>query len=341
MNESPIPAGSDANAAPSVRRGKRGEAAHVTTERLGWRTGLRRGIALAVAAVALFAPPMAIPAQVLPAVAAEPLPGADGKPLAFEVVSVREEELVTGAPSPVQMESTADGYRMKGVPLMALIQIAYIPSQGATHFGPNQITRLWEPLDSARYDIEAKVSEADLPQWNDPALQPGMLRAMLQAMLADRFKLAVHRETKIVPVFEMTAGRKGPKFRSSEGASPDEIAQRHPGVHVLILRSGAIAATGPNPGQQWLFGATMLALAEFLSTMAGRPIEDKTGLTGKYDITWQLELPTQDAGADRPRDFFTQQIIYVVQDQLGLKLSPADGPMESLVIDHVERPSEN
>lgn len=278
------------------------------------------------------------------AAAAQPLVGADGKPLAFEVVSIHEEKSVPGPQSPPQIGATPDGYRMNGVLLMAVIQIAYIPSQGAFHFGPNQIAGVPEWLDSTRYDIEAKVSEADLAQWNDPASQPAMLRAMLQAMLADRFELAVHRDTKVVPIYEMTVGRRGPKFKPSVGSTLAEIQQKHPNAFTLLRGGGAIVATGPNPGQQWLFGVTMPYLGEFLSTMAGRPIHDRTGLTGKYDLTYQLELPSssQEGGvAARPPDFFSLQIVYVVQDQLGLKLSPAQGSMESLVIDHVERPTEN
>ena len=78
--------------------------------------------------------------------------------------------------------------------------------------------------------------------------------------------------------------------------------------------------------------------------MAGRPVHDKTGLKGKYDLTYQLELPRspEEGGSAPPTpDFFSSQILYVVQDQLGLKLSLAEGSMGSLVIDHVERPSDN
>jgi uncharacterized protein (TIGR03435 family) len=299
-------------------------------------------VVLIMAAGMLFAGPMAILAQANSSATAKPVVSADGKPLTFEVVSVREEKSSPGLQSPVQIESTPDGYRMKGVPLMAVIQIAYIPSQGAYHFGPNQIVGLPKALDSIRYDIEAKVSEEDLPKWNDPALQPAMLRAMLQTMLVDRFKLAVHRETKVVPIYEMTVGRRGPKFKSSEGASLAEIRQKHPNARTL--RSDAIVATGPNPGQQWLFGVTMPSLGEFLSTMTGRPIHDKTGLAGKYDITYQLDLPLsrqEVTGTALPADFFSSQIFYVLQDQLGLKLRSGEGSMESLVIDHVEGPSEN
>jgi uncharacterized protein (TIGR03435 family) len=276
--------------------------------------------------------------------ASGPLVGADGKPLAFEVVSIHEEKSVPGSQSPPQIGATSDGYRMKGVLLMGVIQMAFIPSQGAYHFGPDQIVGVPEWPGSVRYDIEAKVSEADLTQWNDPASQPAMLRAMLYAMLADRFKLVVHRDTKEVPIYEMTVGRRGAKFKPSEGATLAEIQQKHSNARMLMRGGGAVVASGPNPGQQWLFGVTMPFLGEFLSTMAGRPIEDKTGLTGTYDLTYQLELPSssqEGGGAAQSPDFFSSQIVYVVQDQLGLKLSPAQGPMESLVIDHVEKPTEN
>lgn len=311
----------------------------MTTRKLARKTG---GIALAAAAATLFANPSNVLAQNASSPAPGPSVTAQVKPLTFEVVSIHQEKPTAGPPSPVQIESTPDGYRMTGAPLMTLLQIAFIPSQGGYHYGPNQIVGLPENLGPLRYDIKARVSPADLPQWNDPALQPAALRAMLQAMLADRFKFRFHRDTKVVPVYEMTIGKRGPKFKSSAGATLSAIRLMHPDAH--MLRGGATVASGPNPGQQWLFGVTMPVLGEFLSTMAGRPIYDKTGLAGQYDLTWQLELPQSPAdgtGAVRAPDFFSSQIQYVLQDQLGLKLAPAMGSMESLVIDHVEPPSEN
>ena len=181
-----------------------------------------------------------------------------------------------------------------------------------------------------------------MPKWKDPALQPAMLRAMLQSMLADRFRLAVHRETKVVPIYELTVGRSGPKFKPSEATVLADIRQKHPDA--VMLNGGAIVANGPNPGQQRLFGVTLTGLSSFLSNMAGRPIHDKTGLTGKYDITYELEVPPparEGAGMAVSPDFFSSQIFGIVQDQLGLRLRAAKGSVESLVIDHVERPSEN
>ena len=303
-----------------------------TTKLLGWRTRFGRGILLAVAAGTLISAPLALLAQAVTSAAAVPPAGADGKALTFDVVSIREDESLPTPQNPVQNGPTPDGYRLKGLPVLAVIQVAYIPSKGGLTFRPNQITGLpaWA-LNSIRYDIDAKVSEDDLPKWNDPASQPAVLRAMLQAMLADRFNLALHRENKEVPIYELTAGRKSPKFKPSEATVLADIRKRH--SNAVTLRSGTIVGTGPNPGQQTLFGVTMPDLGTFLSTMAGRPIHDKTGLTGKYDVTYELELPPP---AQEPvsmavsPDFFSSQIFSIVQDQLGLRLRAAKGLVESL-----------
>jgi bla regulator protein blaR1 len=209
---------------------------------------------------------------------------------------------------------------------------------------PARITGLpaWA-LNLIQYDVDARVSEADLPKWKDPTLQPAMLRAMVQTMLADSFKLAIHHETKMIPIYELTAGRKRPKFKPSEATTLAEIRLKHPDA--VTLGGGTIVVRGLNPGQQTLFGVTMPDLGTFLSTLAGRPIRDKTGLTDKYDITYQMEMPPppQEGGVPVPvpPDFFSSQIFTVVGDQLGLQLKATKGMMESLVIHHVERPSEN
>jgi uncharacterized protein (TIGR03435 family) len=108
-------------------------------------------------------------------------------------------------------------------------------------------------LNLIQYDVDARVSEADLPSGRTPTLQPAMLRAMVQTMLADRFKLAIHHETKVIPIYELTAGRKRPKFKPSEATTLAEIRQKHPDA--VTLRDGTIMVRGP--GQQTLFGVTM------------------------------------------------------------------------------------
>jgi uncharacterized protein (TIGR03435 family) len=315
----------------------------MTIKILNWRTSFGRGILIATATGTLVAGPAIALAQAVNSAAPAPLPGADGKPLAFDVVSIREYNPVSTAQTPVRNGPTSDGYHLRRLPLLAVIQIAYVPSEGGMTFRPNQITSLPELASNPiLYDIDAKVSEEDLPAWEDPNLQPAMLRAMLQAMLADRFKLVVHRETKLVPIYELTVGGKGPRFKPSEATTLAEIWKKDP--NAITLSSGTIMATGPDPGHQTLFNVTMQDLGTFLSTMAGRPIQDKTGLKGKYDITYEIELPSppqEGATTVMPPDFFSSQIYNIVRDQLGLQLREAKGPVEFLVIDHAERPSEN
>jgi hypothetical protein len=169
----------------------------MTRNILAWRTGFLRGISLAMAAGVLFAGPVAILAQAVTSAEAAPPVGADGKPLTFDVVSIREDNSEDAPQNTVQNGPTPDGYHLKDGPLLAVIQTACLPSEGGLTFRPDRITGLpaWA-CNLIHYDIDARVSEADMPRWKDPALQPAMLRAMLQAMLADRFKLAIRRENK-------------------------------------------------------------------------------------------------------------------------------------------------
>ena len=269
------------------------------------------------------------------------------KPLTFEVVSIRENK--SGArPDEMTMGVTPDGFRARNVPLLTLLQGAYRPSEGSLTFRLKQIIGLptWATFET-RYDVDARVPEADLAAWQDPALQPAMLRSMLQAMLADRFKLAVHRETRVVPVYYLTTGNSRPKLTPYNGATLAEIQQKHPNAHAL--NGDAMFAPGPQPGQQSFFGVTVAELGTLLSNLAGRPVLDGTGLKGRYDVSYQIELPpppAQTDGAPPPppspdSDFFRSQISTIVEGQLGLKLKAGTGPAEMLVIDHVDQLSAN
>jgi uncharacterized protein (TIGR03435 family) len=313
---------------------------------VSWRGSVAWGgmLAIALAGAGIARPQTPQAAQAVTSAPA-PLVGTDGKPLAFDVVSIREDKSEPSPQSPAYNGPTPDGYRLKGLAMFAVLQIAFLPSDGGLSYRPDRIIGVppWAFYTSSiRYDIDAKVSESDLPQWKDPALQPAMLRAMLQTMLADRFKLAVHRETKEIPIYELALGRKAPKFKPSDATTLAEVRQQHPDA--VTLRAGTIVTSGPNPGQQNIFGITMPDLGTFLSNLAGRPVHDATGLTGKYDVTYQIELrpPAGEGGSTAvPPDYFSSQIYSIVQDQLGLQLKSAKAPVESLVIDHIEQPSEN
>lgn len=270
------------------------------------------------------------------------------RPLVFDVVSIHEDKSGAGLDE-MTMGVTPDGFRARNVPLLTLLQGAYKPSEGSFTFRLKQIVGLptWAAYE-IRYDVDARVSEADLAAWHDSALQPEMLQAMLQAALADRFKLTVHREKRVVPVYYLAAGSGRPKLTPYNGATLAEIQQKHPSAHALS--GDAMWAPGPTPGQQWFFGVTMAQLGTLLSNLAGRSVLDQTGLKGRYDVTYQIELPTAPAQTDGmapppppspDADFFRSQISTIVEGQLGLRLKSGTGPVETLVIDHVDQLSAN
>ena len=173
-------------------------------------------------------------------------------------------------------------------------------------------------LGSRRFDIAAKIP-ADVPKNQVPQ--------MLQALLADRFKLAVHRETKVLPVYTLTVGKKGAKLQTAESATGISSDSNRTGMHVDARVS-------------------ILSFAEFLSVRLGRPVLDRTGLSGTFDIKvdWAPDPVTQPSpsGKETPPDPAAGPSVFTaLQQQLGLKLEAAKGPVEILVVDHAEEPSEN
>ena len=161
---------------------------------------------------------------------------------------------------------------------------------------------------------------------------------MLQTLLVDRFKLKVRWETREGPTYDLVVAKKGPKMQLARGGPPSAEEQKWWGdrpIPPLYQRGGS------DVGFEFVaHGCSMSDLAETLAGQFGRPVVDRTGLTAKYDFT----LHYQDARlSDRSADDQnpTPPLDMAIQDQLGLKLEPAKGPIKLLVIDHIEKPSEN
>jgi uncharacterized protein (TIGR03435 family) len=293
-------------------------------------------ILLFVAAVWVAAMPLGVLAQ-SPAAPAGPVAGADGKPPAFAVASVRRNVSGTGSCDPEHLYLSAEGFRMTNCPFIAALFMAYVPAKGGTlgFSTDGRVVGAPDWMMSEKYDIDARIDTADLAAWQNPATQKEMLHAMMQSLLAERCKLTVHREMRDQPVYALVVGKNGPKFQEAETAVPAAILAKHPNV-------GAIPGGGGMFAPGWnieLYGAPMETLATVLSYMAGRPVVDKTGLTGTYDIKMEMlqpEPPAADGRQDPGPSIFT-----MAQEQLGLRLESAKGSVETLVIDHVERPSEN
>jgi uncharacterized protein (TIGR03435 family) len=210
---------------------------------------------------------------------------------------------------------------------------------GLRHYDQQTAGPGW--IDTEEYDIVAKMP---------PGTTKEQFQQMLQNLLAERFHLVIHHETRVLPVFDLVVGKNGPKLKESAvdvGASPapslrpGEVDRQ--GFPVLLPgRRGFASNFGPD-GSSHSTGhqATMSLLADMLSgpNAADRLVIDKTGLTGKYDLT--LEYAWRPAGAG-VNDDPGLSIFDAVQQQLGLKLVDAKEPFDVVVVDRANKvPIEN
>ncbi len=257
---------------------------------------------LPVSAAGLVAVAMAVTISLLsspPVSAQTPAP-----PVAFEVASVK---LHKPEPGPLRVSTAAQNGRITfvNVTLKACIRQAYGLRPYQVAGGPG-----W--LADDRYDIVAKAA--------GPASKT-QLMPMLQALLADRFKLTFHIETKEMPVYSLVIAKKGSKIHA-------------------VKDDGNGLQIGADPEHP--FSARNISMAQFAGALSRDqafdfPILDRTGLTGVFNIT--LDFVPDDATSTDTA--VGPSILTALQEQLGLKLEAAKGPMEILVIDHAERPSEN
>lgn len=166
-------------------------------------------------------------------------------------------------------------------------------------------------LEVDRYDIAAKPEDR---------AQPEQVLLMMQQLLAERFQLKFHRESKEAPVYELVVAKSGPKLRTPD---PD-------GKRGLQGRRGRIDA----------WGTPMPVFAQYLSRRLGRTVVDKTTLTADYDFTLEYQPDdTPDSTAEKGPT--GASIFTAIQEQLGLRLQPAKGTVEIFVIDRAEKPSAN
>jgi uncharacterized protein (TIGR03435 family) len=175
---------------------------------------------------------------------------------------------------------------------------------------------------------------------------------MLQKILADRFKLTIHRDTKELPNFSLVIAKNGPKLQEARPVDPASPTAKDP--NGKPLPPGAVRMMSGSDGMRHITasGATLAALVSMLGNQLGRPVMDKTGLTAKYDISLQWSSDDRqvvagpgaspDGGSSPlPADSSGPSLFTAVQEQLGLKLESGKGPVDTIVIDHAEKPSGN
>jgi uncharacterized protein (TIGR03435 family) len=255
--------------------------------------------------------------------------------MTFDVASVRENKNVDGIAGFTMSGSFVPhttALRTINWPIENLISVAYGVDQ-------NQIAGIpkwpWPTVFviEAKGDGEADAKLAALPgerQWAEQ-------QHMLQALLEDRFKLKAHWETKEGDIYNLVVAKGGPKL-ATEGSMPrsaDELKMfgNHPAPPFFQKNDGE--------GYDFIaYACSMDQWVRVLTAQFGRPVIDKTGLTGKYDFVlkykgrWDRDRNADDLDPTPPMD-------RALQDELGLKVEPAKGPVKLLVIDHIEKPSEN
>jgi uncharacterized protein (TIGR03435 family) len=224
---------------------------------------------------------------------------------AFDVVSIKPSDPQNTGFS---IKPDPNSFTMTGTSLKFFIEYAYDLHGFQIEGGPAWIT-------SSRFDIVAKAETTFAPaQSQDLEATLRLVRTRLQSLLADRFQLRAHKGTMEMPVYGLIVTKGGPKLEASTTSTGFSTGR----------------------GQFVCSDSSMDDLASLLSGSMDRMVIDQTKLTGSYKFT--LKWTPDDSPNPNPD---LPGIFTAIQEQLGLKLIPTKGPVEMLIIDHVERPSEN
>jgi len=245
-------------------------------------------------------------------------------PVQFDVVSVKMHNPENQGGG---IQLLPNGIHLVNLPLQDFIREAY----GLTLNDQIVGTPSW--ANSERFDVEAKVDSADVAAFRKLTLD--QIRQMGRPILTNRFKLASHEETKVLPVYALIVGKGETKLKLSTMSSEDANAR----TGVIEMRH----PSNPNGSMNELIarGITMDQLAKALSKQdLGRVVLDNTGLTGKYDFTLSW-APANVAADPNSANTSGPSIFTVVTERLGLKLESQKGAVPVLVIDHIEMPSPN
>ena len=266
---------------------------------------------------------------------------------AFEVASVKPNKSGDGR---INIGFRPGGqFTATNTPLRLLIRNAYLIQDVQLVGGPD-----W--VGSNRFDIIAKA-EGDVPL--APPGTAGPMQLMLRALLAERFKLAVHNETRELPIYALVVARSDGKLGEKVRPATVDCAA----IFAAARARGGQPPPPPNPGERMPCGSrigpgvlnagsfSLSQLSVTLSQIVNRTVVDRTGLTGNFDfdLLWTPDqLPQRAPGtpADQPLrtngaeiDPNGPSIFTALQEQLGLKLESQRGPVEVLVIDRVEQPT--
>jgi uncharacterized protein (TIGR03435 family) len=263
--------------------------------------------------VCIFALPIAVSVPSASAQAAAASSAASAAPVpVYDVMSIKFNKTLSGSTS-VDVD---DGrFSATNVSLKNLLAEGYDIRQ-------ELISGISGPVESARFDLEAKVVDPDPTALKKMTRE--QRRNMLLPLLIERFQIQTHTETKTLPVYELVVAKSGSKCKPSADQAADADGDMSTNGHNAQVKITARKVT-------------MSAFVKALSGRVDRTVIDKTGLTGNFDLDllWTNDN-NPDSGAEQLPTLFT-----AIQEQLGLKLQPSKGPVETLVVDHATMPSEN
>jgi uncharacterized protein (TIGR03435 family) len=236
-------------------------------------------------------------------------PAIQAQGLVFEAAAIKPNTSGSGSSS---TDSSNGLLRITNQTLLRMIQYAYNVREFQISGGPGWIR-------SERYDVTAKPENSVHDQ---------QIRQMLQLLLAERFHLQLHRQTQEGQVYILVIAKAGFKLQPVPESDNSGISSNSNAIKTILKGNHA----------------TMEELAASLGNRVGRPVIDKTGMSGKFDfeLSWVADL-TVHTGATDPGipDVSGPSIFTALQEQLGLRLDSQRGPIETMVIDRAEKPSEN
>jgi len=244
----------------------------------------------------------------------------------YEVVSIKPHKDDPNARvSWMGAQDSPDGYAMRSAPMALLISQAYSTEHSKLAGAP-------EWVNNDLYDVDAKMEPevADALQNLSPAGQKLARQHMLRVLARDYLKVAFHMETTQVSVYDLVIGKSGSKLKAPVDPDAPEQGMRVSGINGMLMWEGKNTRLESMMGQ--------------LSYVMGRPVYDKTGWTGKYEFTLKYTPDRASAGAGGDNAALQDEappITIAIEEQLGLKLVSGKGPMDMIVIDHVERPGAN
>ncbi|MGC2161334.1 MAG: TIGR03435 family protein [Silvibacterium sp.] len=217
-----------------------------------------------------------------------------------------------------------DGYWAKALSVSSSIEEAY------GIYDSYRIIGLPGWATSLRYNIEAKVDADNLAEYQRYTLD--QRRVMIQGLLTDRFKLKTHFGTKELPIYLLKVSSRGPRFSESANTPGSSTS----GIDCLAKGTSRV-------GYLPIEHCSMSGFARILTHIVGYQVANQTGLTGKYDVelTWSPDTSMNPVDHDQDEAPGGPSIFTAIQNELGLKLQLSKGPVDILVVDHIDMPSPN